>query len=140
MNKTAIAAPLALIVASCASAGSTYEMSESVAARLAEFEKTGETDTCLSIRRINSITPLDERNLLVRVGVNDYYLNRPRNRCAGADRVGNRLQYKISGGMLCRNEIIQVVDNSSGLTGGSCGLGVFEKLEKAVEPEEGNVR
>lgn len=136
MKKAIFAAPFALAAASCASAGSSYEMSESVAARLAEFEKTGETETCVNVRRINSITPLDERNFLVRVGVNDYYLNRPRNRCAGADRAFNRLQYKVSGSMLCRNEIVQVVDNSSGLTGGSCGLGVFEKLEKINEGDE----
>ena len=136
MYKTAIMLPFALFAASCASSGSSYEMSEAVAERLAKYEKTGETETCLSVRRINAITPLDDRNFLVRVGVNDYYLNQPRGRCAGAARFGNRLQYKVHGGSLCRNEIIQVVDNSSGLTGGSCGLGSFEKLEEVDDTNE----
>ncbi len=109
-------------------------MSDRAAERLAQFEATGETEDCLSTTRIQSITPLDDRHFLVRVGTNDYYLNKVSSRCGGASRAGNRLQYTISGGQLCRNEIISVVDNSSGFTVGSCGLNSFEKLER-VEVE-----
>ena len=120
----------AAMVSACATTSPREEISAEAAARLAEFERTGEVETCLNIRSINQITALDERHFLVRVGVNQYYLNEIDGRCSGADRAGNRLQYSTSIGQLCRNEIIQVVDNLNGFTVGSCGLSAFEKLEK----------
>ncbi len=105
------------------------EMSENVASQLSAYEATGETTSCLSVGQIRSIDPLDDRRFLVRAN-NGYYLNETSNRCSGAARSGNRLQYKLSTGQLCRNQIISVVDNSSGFTVGSCGLGSFEKLTK----------
>ncbi len=115
--------------AACASSGS-YEMSESASARLAEFEQTGDYLTCLGLRQVNQIKALDDYNFLVRVGSNHYYLNRVSGRCIGADSTFNRLQYTTSNNRLCRNEIISVVDNTTGFTNGSCSLGDFERLEK----------
>ncbi len=128
---TLMAACVAL--SACATA-STYEMSEDVAARLAEFEPTGSVESCLNSSSISQITPLDGRNFLVQVGVSQYYLNKVNGNCSGAERSFNRLQYTTSTSQLCRNEIITVVDNSSGFTVSSCGLGSFEKLEK-IETE-----
>ncbi len=121
--------------AACASSGS-YEMSEEVSTRLAEFERTGDYQSCLGLRRINHIKPLDERTFLVQVGVNDYYLNQTSSSCRGADSTFNRLQYTIPSSQLCRNEIISVVDNSTGFTVGSCGLGDFERLEQNPDDAE----
>lgn len=129
--------PILLVIGVALSActtASTYEMSEKVSARLAEFEPTGATDSCMSTSRINQIVALDEKHLLVRVGASRYYLNKVSGRCSGADRSSNRLQYSTSTGQLCRNEIIQVVDNSGGFLVGSCSLGDFERLEK-IESE-----
>ena len=112
------------------------EMSAKVAEELAGFERTGETRNCLSLSRIDQIKPLDDHYFLVRVGVNDYYLNEVRGRCTGAGRFSNRLQYTTSLSQLCRNEIIRVVDNTSGFTVGSCGLGSFERLEKKPDAEK----
>lgn len=109
-------------------------MSERAAERLAQFEATGETETCLRTTRIQSITALDEKHLLVRVSGNNYYLNKVSGKCNGAQWAGNRLQYTITTGQLCRNEIITVVDNTTGITAGSCGLNSFEKLER-IEKE-----
>ena len=121
----------AVLAAGCATTASDDEaMSERAAERLAQFEATGETETCLSTTRIQSITALDERHLLVRVSASNYYLNKVSGKCNGAHRAGNRLQYTISTGQLCRNEIISVVDNSTGITEGSCSLNSFEKLER----------
>lgn len=113
------------------------EMSEKAAKRLSEFTRTGELETCINTSRIRSITPLDSHNFLVRTGVNKFYLNQVSDGCHRAHRPFYRIQYTLSSGHLCRNEIIKVVDNSSGLTGGACGLGSFEKLERiADEPEQ----
>lgn len=111
-------------------------MSEEAAERLAEFERTGEKLNCINIRSISQITPLDERYFLVRVGVGRFYLNEVRGRCNNADRGFNRLQYTTSLSRLCRNEIINVVDNNQGFIVGSCGLGSFERLERIPEEEE----
>lgn len=121
-------------LAACATAGDSYEMSEKTAARLAEFEATGETESCLSLTRIQSITALDDRHLLVRSTGKYYYLNKVSGRCNGASRPGNRIQYTVSANQLCRNQIITIVENTNGFTTGSCGLNSFEKLAK-VETE-----
>lgn len=123
-------------IAGCASVDRA-EISPEAEERLADFERTGEMRTCLNLRAIDQIDPLDERHFLVRVGLNDYYLNEISGRCSGAGRFNNRIQYTTSISQLCRNEIITIVDNSTGFTMGSCGLGSFERLvEKPDEEEE----
>ena len=127
---------LLLTAGSCATSGGGYQMSERTAARLAEFEKTGDIERCLNTTRINRIEPLDEYHLLFVTGANDYYLNEPRSGCSGAQRYSNRLQYTISMSQLCRGEIIDVVENSTGFVVGACSLNDFQELEKkpAEEP------
>ena len=126
--------PAAALVAACATTAKD-ELSAKAAAKLAEFDRTGEMDDCLSIVSVNQMTPLSDSLLLVRVGVNDYYLNELSGRCSGASRPGNRLQYTTSLSRLCRNDILHVVDNSTGMMQGSCGVGSFERLERKA-PEE----
>ena len=122
------------MLAACATAGSSYEMSEEVAAKLAQFERTGDVDNCLSLRSIDSIDALDERNFLIEMRSNDYYLSELSSSCINADGVNTRLQYETTLAQLCRGEIIRVVDNSTNFTVGSCGMGSFERLEKVEEP------
>ncbi|MEO1135041.1 MAG: DUF6491 family protein [Pseudomonadota bacterium] len=125
--KAAVAAMLA--AGGCASAVEPEEVSQEVAERLAEFEATGETRSCIGVTQIRTIDALDESRFLVRAG-GAYYLNEVSGRCNGADRAFNRLQYTTSIGQLCRNEIIRIVDNSNGFTVGSCSLGDFQELEE----------
>lgn len=122
-------------LAGCASV-ERAEITPEAEERLADFERTGDTRTCLSLRAIDRIQPLDERHFLVRVGLNDYYLNEISGRCGGAGRLNNRIQYTTSLTQLCRNEIITIVDNTTGFTVGSCGLGSFERLVEKPEEEE----
>ncbi|MEM9263871.1 MAG: DUF6491 family protein, partial [Pseudomonadota bacterium] len=82
-------------VASCAT--STRELvNERVAARLAKYETTGEVSRCLSVPRITSIQAVTESKFLVRTGVNDFYLVETPDRCNGATRPNNRIQYVTS--------------------------------------------
>ncbi len=136
LGKTSMALGATALLAACATAGSSYEMSDEVAAKLAEFEKTGEVRNCIQLRAIDQIKPLDERNFLIEAGVNDYYLAELGSSCNGADSTLNRLQIETSQSSLCRNEIIRIVDNSTGFTVGSCGMSDFQKLEKIEEPAE----
>lgn len=136
LGRLSMALGAATLAAACATAGSSYVMSDEVAAKLAKFEKTGEVDNCLPLRSIDQIKALDERNFLIETGVNDYWLAELSSSCHGADHSANRLQYTTSTGSLCRNEIITVVDNSTGFTVGSCGMSDFQKLEKVEESAE----
>ena len=128
-NFVIVSAACTFVLSACASSGVDTD-EDKVAAALAGFEKTGETESCISLRRIDQIKPLDDRNFLVRVGRNDFYLNEVSGRCSNADGINTRLQYRTTLSQLCRNELISVVDNSTGMNIGSCGLGSFQKLEK----------
>lgn len=135
MQKSLSGFSLLVFVASCASAdsgGST--LTAEAAEALSKYERTGETRSCMSTTQISAINPLDAHHFLVRVGVSKYYLNETSG-CRGAGRAFNRIQYEVSGGQLCRNQIVQVVDNSSGFIVGSCGLGEFEELI-AIDPAD----
>ncbi|MEO0878816.1 MAG: hypothetical protein AAFY22_03795 [Pseudomonadota bacterium] len=139
MNKMIAAGFLTVAFAAAGACETTRvdrgELSDEAKARLAEFEKTGDRRNCLSLTQIDQIKPLSERVFLVRVGLNDYYLNETNGRCGGAGRITSRLQYRINGApQLCRNEIVRVVDNTTGQTLGSCGIGDFERLVE--KPDE----
>ena len=130
-----VAAASLTALAACASTAPPDDMSESAAARLTKFERTGETESCVSIRNISQIDPLSESLFLVRVGAGRYYLNEVNGRCNRAGSGFTRLQYTTSLSQLCRNEIVEVRDNSSGFVLGSCSLGTFERVEKKPKTE-----
>ncbi|MCI5047468.1 MAG: DUF6491 family protein [Aquisalinus sp.] len=128
-NLMVVPAACALALGACASSG-TDDGEDKVAAALAGFEKTGETESCLSLRRIDNIEALDDRTLLVRAGRGEYYLNETNGKCSGASRMGTSFQYETSISQLCRGEIIKVIDRGIDMQVGACGLGNFQKLEK----------
>lgn len=124
---TGLAASLAILGTSAMA--SAQEPSEAAAERLAQFERTSETENCVSLRRLRSIQPLDDHHFLIEMRNGDMYLNVVNGRCNRAASAGTYLQYTTSGSQLCRNEIIDVVDNGgAGMLSGSCGLGEFEAL------------
>lgn len=102
---------------------------ERAEARLAEFSPTGETVTCLSMTRINQITPIDDTRWLVTTRGGGTYLNEVSRGCHRAASSFNYLEYRVSGGQLCRGEIIRVIDSGSRMESGACGLGVFQRVE-----------
>jgi hypothetical protein len=116
-------------LAACAGAPKE-EVDRSAAEKLAQFERTGETTACIGLRQISQITPVTESTFLVRVGAGDYYANDVSGRCNGATRNSTRLEYSTTLSELCRNELIRVIDNATGVQVGGCGLGSFEKLQE----------
>jgi hypothetical protein len=117
----------AALAAGCATAASE-PVDEAAAEKLAEFARTGQTTTCLSVARISEIRAVDEKTLLIRSGVNEYYVSDLPSRCNGVTRNSTRIEYTTSTADLCRGEILRIVDNSAGFLTGSCGMGSFEKL------------
>jgi len=100
---------------------------------LADYTRTGEKVNCLGVRQISEIKPLDNHYLLVRARGGKFYLNVSKNACRGAARGNARLQYTTSVAQLCQHQIISVIDNTSNILLGSCGLSKFERLEKKAE-------
>ena len=119
------------MAASAASAQSERQARQIAAAdeRLAEFTVTGETDTCLSLRQVERVRPLDDTRFLIETRGGDSYLSEIRGRCSGAADNFTYLQYRTSGSQLCRGEIVQVLDQSTRMLRGSCSLGEFQRLD-----------
>ena len=120
--------------AGCATT-SAAPVNKSASAILDSHERTGEVTSCLNLRQISSMVAVDEETLLIKTGVNDYYVSDLGGRCSGATRNSNRFEYSTSLSSLCRNDILKVVDNSTGFLTGSCGVGSFEKLAKKAPDE-----
>jgi len=130
---------LLVFAAACASAPAATntgpaELSAEAQETLDRFEPTGETRACVPTRRIRDVKPLSNDLLLVRVGTNDYYLNRPTSTCQQATSTSSTLRYQIDGvPNLCTGETVNVVSNRSGSAGivlGGCALGEFEALQE----------
>lgn len=126
---------MAVALANCANAPKE-EVDQRAADKLAQFERTGELTSCIGLRQISQITPVTESTFLVRVGAGDYYANDVSGRCNGATRNSTRLEYSTTLSELCRNELIKVVDNTTGVQIGGCGLGSFERLKEKPPAED----
>ncbi len=124
----------AIVIGGCATAGAE-PVNESAAAKLAEFDRTGEVTSCLNVTQVASIEAVDEKTLLIRSGVSNYYVSDLSSRCSGATRGSTRFEYTTSTSQLCRNQIVRIVDNGGGFMVGSCGMGSFEKLTKKPAAE-----
>ncbi len=96
----------------------------------AGYQKTGETEYCLSLTRVQNIKALGNKQFLVKARGGDVWLNETNGKCSGAEKGYNRLQYTTPTNSLCKGQIVRVVDNTSDFTVGSCSLGRFVKLEK----------
>ena len=127
---------VAVLTSAAVSGLANAKMPAAVADQLSEFERTGELETCLPLRRINQLEALSDDVFLVRTGANGYYLNEVKGRCNGATRSSNRIQYSTSLSQLCKLQIITIVENTNGFTVGSCSLGDFERLEKIQQAEQ----
>ena len=131
MSRFALAA---LMLTACASgAPPASSVNERAAARLAEFDQTGEAQDCLT-RGFETIVAVDEARLLVRANFDDYYLNTPDPLCEGAHWFGAQLAHESEGPGACKGDPVRVVDSRSGLPIGRCALGAFYRLApKAAE-------
>ena len=82
--------------------------------------------SCLPTYRSSDMTVIDDETILFRDGANRVYRNDPPGGCSGAGRPGYAMVTRQFGGTgLCRGEIVQFVDLTSGSYGGSCSLGDF---------------
>ncbi|XBQ15203.1 MAG: DUF6491 family protein [Oceanicaulis sp.] len=127
LRKISILSAALFFLSACA-AGMDAEMTPAAAERLAAFTMTGEADNCLSLRRIDDITPLDDRFWLVETTSGAFYLNEVSAGCNGAASGFTFLQYDTPTGQLCDGEIVRVYDNNADILRGSCALGEYQRL------------
>lgn len=88
-----------------------------------------ESKKCLSLRSIDKIKILDEKNILFYVRGKKLYRNTLPRKCNGL-RTDSIISYSVSMGQLCRLDMIRVQDRFGGslISGASCSLGVFEQI------------
>mgnify|MGYP005846250155 CR=1 FL=1 len=100
--------------------------------RLDDFTMTGEVKNCLSLARIDRSDVIDDQTIIFEMKGKDYYVNRLPYRCP---QLGfeESFSYATSLTQLCNTDIITVITSTG--RGASCGLGMFEKIEKK-KPED----
>ena len=116
-----------LAIAGCATEG---DQDREPPEELADYIATGETQQCLNLSSIKQTKPLDDWNILFEVRGGDTYLSRLPTRCSGLG-FNRAFTYATSLTKLCNTDIITVIDSTNpSFRRGSCGLGMFEKLEE----------
>jgi hypothetical protein len=80
--------------------------------------------TCLPPHRANEMITIDDNTILFRRG-ETVYRNDPVGGCSGLGSGFYTLVTRSSGPGLCRGDIAQVADVSTGMSVGSCSLGDF---------------
>lgn len=84
----------------------------------------GPPQSCLPSRRAGNMHVVDEYTVLYRDGAT-IWRNDPPGGCNGLGRSGSAMVSRTIGAQLCRGDIVQIVDNTSGFNSGSCVLGDF---------------
>ena len=97
------------------------------------YELTGESRSCLSLTRIDTIDTVNESAWLVTTKNRDTYLTRVGRGCRSATRPFTYISYSVPGSQLCRGEIVSVMDQGSNTVVGSCSIGEFEELARLPE-------
>jgi len=98
------------------------------ASLLDQFDLKGEKRKCIQSYDIDQTQVIDENNVLFRVHVNKYYVNRLSRPCPEL-RLQQRFKYTLRGtSELCSGDAITVIDGFG--MGPGCILGPFEAAEK----------
>lgn len=129
-----IFATAAVGLAACATAMSQPEQRSARAQaqydRLLAGKTPGKPAKCLPLQRSNDMVVIDDDTILYRDG-RTTYVNKP---LGGCNQLGNgsyALVTRSQGSQLCRGDIANVTDMTSGITVGSCALGDFVPYKPA---------
>ena len=108
---------------------------DKVATALKKYQKTGEIENCVWIRRIHSTKVIDDFNILFRMKGNKAYLNKLPRRCP---RLGfeKSFSYRLHSSQLCNVDTITVIDSSGIIHGPTCGLGKFVQYKKIPKEKQ----
>ena len=84
----------------------------------------GKPESCLPLQRSNDMVVIDDDTILYRDG-RTTYVNKPLGGCNNLGNGSYALVTRSQGSQLCRGDIAQVTDMTTGVTVGSCALGDF---------------
>jgi hypothetical protein len=130
MKKTIALAGLTLAISGCTVAEppeARMDREAALSTELRDYEQTGPAVSCVSTRDLEGNRTVGDAVIFERHG-RQLWVNRPAGGCP--DLRGNALSVRTSGSRLCRGDIATVVDVSSGVTYGGCGLGDFEPYRR----------
>ena len=136
MKKLIFAIPIALLFAAPAISGETIELTEKQQTELdmrLAGRTAGEPQSCINRNDQRNMTVISDDILIFSSSRNakTIYVNKPPGGCPRADR--NILSYRRTSSSLCQGEIIQLIDNASGATMGSCSFGDFVAYTKDLK-------
>jgi hypothetical protein len=133
MNKLIFAIPMAMLLAAPAVSAEKAQLTEEQQAKLdkrLEGRTAGEPQSCINHNDQRNMTVISDDILIFSSSRNarTIYVNKPYGGCHNADR--NILSYRRATSSLCKGEIIQLIDNGSQMTMGSCAFGDFVPYTK----------
>jgi hypothetical protein len=136
MRNSLFAIPAAMLLAAPAMSGTTTELTEKQQTQLhqrLEGRTAGEARTCINRHDQREMTVISDDILIFSSGRNarTIYVNKPYGGCPDADR--NILSYSRPSSSLCKGEIVNLIDNSSGMSMGSCAFGEFVAYTKDAD-------
>jgi hypothetical protein len=94
---------------------------------------TAKAEHCLPLKSIRNTRIVDDSNVLFYTNGSNVYKNQLPHRCSGL-RSADTFLYRTSQSELCNLDIITVLNRigSDFTPGPSCGLGLFEPIDKAA--------
>ena len=98
--------------------------------RMLAGKTAGRPEKCLPLQRSNDMTVIDDDTILYRDG-RTTYVNQPLGSCNLLGGGSYALLTRSIGSQLCRGDIANVVDATTGVTVGSCALGDFVPYKSA---------
>ncbi|MEO9601621.1 hypothetical protein [Parasphingorhabdus sp.] len=133
MKKLLFAIPAAILLASPAMSGEKIQLTEKEQTKLdkrLDGRTAGKAKSCISAHDQRQMTVISDDILIFgsRRNAKTIYVNKPYRGCPNADR--NILSYSRSTSSLCRGEIVDLVDNMTGMSMGSCTFGEFVPYTK----------
>jgi hypothetical protein len=126
--RTLILAAAAVSLTACETADSQPQartaQAQATYDRMLAGKTPGKAESCLPLQRSNDMVVIDDDTILYRDG-RTTYVNQPLGSCSMLGRGSYALVTRSTGSQLCRGDIANVVDATTGTTVGSCSLGSF---------------
>jgi hypothetical protein len=119
-----------LIITGCAMNPNSPYAQAKEAAYVADLDKAlegknaGKPQSCIDLNRSQSTEQVGDKTIIYRVSRKLLYRNDLRSSCAGLGR-DYALVTRVFGSQLCRGDLVQPTDLTTGFSGGTCSLGDF---------------
>ncbi len=98
------------------------------------YVRTGKTESCLKLNRIDSLQILNETQILVKMNSGEAWLQEPRS-CSKL-RKTYAFVYEAPTGDLCDTTLVKLTDPGAGGFSGTCSFDKFQQLEKKAAAAE----